>query len=264
MRLTREIDPQRAQKYRRTYYAAHRDEFLERGRRRMADPEKRARRDSLLRLRDRTEEVLSMRQAEGRFTPAASQARAARFDQINAYRKQGLSYIEIDKLMGVYSSKHHNARSQEFMASAKNTWRKGNADGRLWAANRDPETVKVVYRFMTSKRDLFADMQAALEADKEFQLLRPDAIYQDGWYNGVCEFHSPSHKARARFERLPVIRNRCENCGIQFEGRLHSKFCSQKCRSSVYYRQIDKPRRVSKRASRRPRSRPASARLASD
>ena len=155
--------------------------------------------------------------------------------------------------MGVYSSEHYNARSQEFMASAKKTWNKGNADGRTWAAGRDPETVDVVYRFMTSERDLFDELQIALESDKEFQLLRPDAIYQDGWYNGVCEFYSPSYKARPRYERLAVIKNRCENCGAQFEGRLRSTFCPQKCRSAVYYRLIAKPRLARKRTSTDPK-----------
>jgi len=247
MRLSREVDPQRKQKLARAYYDAHRSEWLEYQRRRMADPEKRARRDFLLRLRDRTEEILSMRKTHGRFSYTSSRARADRFEQINAYREQGLSYIAIDKIMGL-SSGTRNAKSQQFMASAQITWNKGNADGRAWAASRDPGTVKVVYRFMTSKRDLFTAMQAALETDKEFQLLRPDAIYQDGWYNGVCEFYSPHYKARPRFERLPVIKSSCENCGTQFEARLRSKFCSQKCRSAVYYRQIEKPRRARKHA----------------
>ena len=72
MRFSREVDPKRKQKLARAYYTAHRSELLEYSRRRMADPEKRARRDSLLRLRDRTEEILSMRKPDGRFSLAAS------------------------------------------------------------------------------------------------------------------------------------------------------------------------------------------------
>lgn len=167
MRLRLKPDPKRKQKYAQAYYLANRAKLIERNRRRIADPTRRARRDFLLPLRERTEEILAMR-VPGRFDLAASRARAERFEQINALRERGLSYVAIDKHLGDYDSKRPNARSQWFMACAQKSWNKGHAAGRAWADSHDGALVRTVHRFMTGQGVSFQRLQDALEHDGEY------------------------------------------------------------------------------------------------
>jgi hypothetical protein len=242
MRLRLKPDPKHEQKRQHAYRAAHPLKVQEWNRRsaaRKATPEGRARHNFIECLRyynDRLEILLRGRERRGNIGLALSRARVDRFEQINRYRERGLDFKEIDKILGGYKAQR-GSRSQNFMAHVQKSWDKGNADGRAWAASRDPASVKAVYRFMTDERDLFDDMQAELTDDVEFQLLKADAIYQDGWYNGVCEVCSPSYKVRRRFERSP-IKGKCIRCGSQFEGVRYGgkirRFCSENCRKAAW------------------------------
>jgi hypothetical protein len=245
MRLRLKPNPKHEQKRQHAYRAAHPLEVQEWDRRsaaRRTTPKGRARHNFIECLRyynDRMEILLCRRERRGNIGLALSQARVDRFEQINRCRERGLDFKEIDKIGG-YKATHRGSQSQNFMAHVRKSWDKGNADGRAWAASRDPASVKAVYRFMTDKRYLFDNMQAELGDDVEFQLLKADAIYQDGWYNGVCQVYRPRYKVRSRFERSP-IKGKCIRCDTKFEGFRYGgkirRFCSENCQKAAWRQQ---------------------------
>ena len=151
---------------------------------------------------------------------AESRKREETFHIINNARERGVEWAEIRKQV--------KCEPISFMREVQKTWDWGNLDGRDWARRADVELVKAVCHFMTHDDADFEDLVDLLGADDEFGLLNPDAIYQDGWYHGVCQYCMPRYVVHSRFEQKDCLRQ-CVVCGKPFKGERGVKTCSPIC-----------------------------------
>jgi hypothetical protein len=79
----------------------------------------------------------------------------------------------------------------------KEQTKSGKADGRAWAENgRSIAALEAVYNYWTSgeksedeRIDLLDKMVDEIGEDEEFNTLSDDDMYQDAWYEAVCDVY---------------------------------------------------------------------------